>query len=74
MLGGEKWGGGDEDWGRGERDDSLAHRWGFVSRSRPVPRSAHLTSAALQFGVGRSPYKKSQEKIFLCASTTKIFS
>lgn len=47
---------------------------GFVSRSRPVPRSAHLTSAALQFGVGRSPYKKSQEKIFLCASTTKIFS
>ena len=47
---------------------------GFVSRSQPVPRSAHLTSAALQFGVGRSPYKKSQEKIFLCASTTKIFS
>jgi len=40
----------------------------------PLPRSAHLTSAALQFGVGRSPYKKRQEKIFLCASTTKIFS
>lgn len=47
---------------------------GFFRLSQPGPRSAHLTSAPLQFGVGRSPYKKSQEKIFLCASTTKIFS
>lgn len=71
MLGGEKCGG--EEEGRiGTTRLRIVGR--FVSRSRPVPRSAHLTSAALQFGVGRSPYKKSQEKIFLCASTTKIFS
>ncbi len=66
-------------WGEEEEEGGIGTTrlrivGGFVSRSRPVPRSAHLTSAALQFGVGRSPYKKSQEKIFLCASTTKIFS